>query len=110
MADPASRSEELVAVLHRGGRIEPKLLVQADLRGADLSGMRFEQMDLSGARLNDAKLAGRSWTGCRLDNACLDGDVLSNAYFSECTARRPSLRGTLLSQPWLQKSAWQECD
>lgn len=83
-------------------------LAQADLRGANLSGLdlgeailslaNLKKADLSGANLKDANLAGSNldevnMAGANLEGANIAGAYLLRANFSGCNLRRVNLAG-----------------
>ncbi len=83
-------------------------LAQADLRGANLSGLdlgqailslaNLKKADLSGANLKDANLAGSNldevnMAGANLEGANVAGAYLLRANFSGCNLRRVNLAG-----------------
>lgn len=59
-------------------------LVEADLRGCDLSGVIFDGTDLSFAKFAEANLARCSFRGCNLEGASFFGASLKDALLEEC--------------------------
>ena len=59
-------------------------LVEADLRGCDLSGVIFDGTDLSFAKFAEANLARCSFKGCNLEGASFFGASLKDALLEEC--------------------------
>jgi hypothetical protein len=83
----------------------------ADLRGADLSGVNFAGAEMPGARFDRANLEGASFAGCvltgarfidtNLKDAVLNWSDLANVEFTRC-----DLRGTDLRETELGGSTW----
>lgn len=66
---------------------------QADLRGADLSGMRLASISLAAARLDGADLTGAQFSHVDLTNASLEGACLDRTRFEMVSAGSARLIG-----------------
>ena len=66
-------------------------LVEADLRGCDLTGVVFDGTDLSYAKFAEANLARCSFRGCNLEGASFFGASLKDALLEDCQLEEADL-------------------
>src|SRR5690606_7567592 len=111
-------------------RARARIVADADLRGADLSGsqlahVRLARVDLRGAnvagavfslarledvRLDGARLAGSQWHLAELTRVSIAGADLARANLSSGRFHHVVAAGAVLHDANLVKSCWDDCD
>lgn len=110
MSDPTRSPTVLIQALRAGELIPTDALVGADLRNADLSGLRLAHLDARGAQFEGANMSRTVWADCRLDEARLDGAALEGASFTACRGQAVSWRESQVVKVWMKDCVWQDSD